>query len=119
MNDDGKRMDHVLFSSVLAKCEKQFDHCYDVTDDSFENYIQFMKPRLNGNISSIESESNLLQVSMSHDTYFLKEIFDVKKFTISDLIENLQIFIEIESITECPISKNKEHLKYFMDRGLS
>ena len=56
---------------------------------------------------------------MCHDTYFQKEIFDYKDFSIKDLMENLSKFVKIESVTTSLISTDKNNLKYFMDRGLS
>jgi hypothetical protein len=61
----------------------------------------------------------LIQNSMCHDTYFQKEIFDYKDFSIKDLKENLSKFVKIESVTNSGISTNKKNLKFFMDRGLS
>jgi hypothetical protein len=75
--DDGKRMDHIVYSSLLAVCSKKMPHSYDVTDDSTEKWIEFMEPMFNtnANLTSIEYESMLIQNSMCHDTYFQKEIF--------------------------------------------
>ena len=56
---------------------------------------------------------------MCHDTYFQKEIFGYKDFTINDLVENLSKFVDIDSITDSDISTNEENLRYFMDKGLS
>ena len=47
--DDGKRMDHIVYSSLLAVCSKKMPHSYDVTDDSNEKWIEFMKPEFNAN----------------------------------------------------------------------
>ena len=78
-----------------------------------------MDPQFNGKVSSIDYESMLIQNSMCHDTYFQKEIFDYKDFSIKDLMENLSKFVKIESVTTSLISTDKNNLKYFMDRGLS
>ena len=45
-------------------------HSFDVDDESTEKWIEFMKPEYNGNVSSIEYETSLIQNSMCHDTYF-------------------------------------------------
>ena len=56
---------------------------------------------------------------MCHDTYFQKEIFGKQEFTIEKLIDNLIQFVDIDSILNSDVSTNQEHLKYFMDKGLS
>ncbi len=88
-DDDGKRMDHIVYSSLLAVCKKKMPHSYDVNDETTEKWIEFMNPRYNGDISSIDYESTLIKNSMCHDTYFQNEIFGHKNFTIEDLKFNL------------------------------
>jgi hypothetical protein len=56
---------------------------------------------------------------MCHDTYFQKELFGVKDFSIEDLKKSLSEFVNIESIIKSEVSTRKENLKYFVDRGLS
>jgi hypothetical protein len=42
--DDGKRLDHIIFRSLLAVCKKKMPHSYDVKDESTEKWIEFMEP---------------------------------------------------------------------------
>jgi hypothetical protein len=34
--DDGKRVDHIVYSSLLAVCSKKMPHSFDVNDESTE-----------------------------------------------------------------------------------
>ena len=38
---------------------------------------------------------------------------------MQDLIKNLKLFVDIDSVINSEISKNKDHIKFFMSKGLS
>ena len=42
--DDGKRVDHIVFSSLLAVCKKEMPHSFDINDESTEKWIEYMEP---------------------------------------------------------------------------
>jgi len=42
--DNGKRVDHIVFSSLLAVCTKSMPHSFDINDESTEEWIEFMEP---------------------------------------------------------------------------
>jgi hypothetical protein len=43
-DDDGKRVDHIVYSSLLAVSKKKMPPSFDVNDETTELWIQHMEP---------------------------------------------------------------------------